>query len=55
MTLPLAMIDSDADSYTTLYNNENIGIWEDIGGYIDDGNVVTELEHFSDYGYLPNH
>ena len=54
MTLPLAMIDSDADSYTTLYNNENMGIWEDIGGYIENDNVVSELEHFSDYGFSPN-
>ena len=52
MTLPLAVIDSDADSYRTLYNNENTGIWEDIGGYIENGNVVSELEHFSEYGYL---
>lgn len=54
MTLPLAMIDSDADSYTTLYNNENTGIWEDIGGRIENGNVVSELEHFSGYGFSPN-
>lgn len=51
MTLPLAMIDSDKDSYTTLWNNENAGIWEDIGGRIEDGNVISELEHFSEYGF----
>ena len=53
MTLPLAMIDSDADSYRTLWNDENAGIWIDIGGRIENGNVATELEHFSEYGMLP--
>ena len=53
MTLPLAKIDSDADSYRALWNNENTGIWEDIGGYIENGEIVTKLEHFSNYGYDP--
>ena len=54
MTLPLAMIDSDADSYRTLWNNENAGIWVDVGGRVESGNVVTELEHFSEYGHQPS-
>ena len=51
MTLPLAKVDSDAISYRTLWNDENAGLWVDIGGKIDNNNVVTELQHFSDYGY----
>ncbi len=53
MTLPLDKVDSDASSYRTLWNNEDTGIWEDIGGRTENNNVVTELKHFSDYGYLP--
>ncbi len=53
MTMPLAKLDSDAASYRTLWNDENAGIWEDVGGKIENNAVVTELQHFSDYGYLP--
>jgi hypothetical protein len=53
MTLPLAKVDSDASSFRTLWNNEAAGIWEDIGGTIENGEIVTKLEHFSGYGYDP--
>jgi hypothetical protein len=52
MTLPLDKLDSDATSYRTLWNNEIEGIWVDIGGHVENGNIVSKLEHFSDYGYL---
>jgi hypothetical protein len=54
MTLPLEMIDSNAASYRTLWNNENTGLWEEISGQAKDGNVIAELEHFSDYAISPN-
>ena len=53
MTLPLDKLDSDASSYMMLWNNENKGIWEDIGCKVENGNIETELEHFSDYGPTP--
>lgn len=54
MTLPLEKLDSDATSYRTLWNNEDAGIWQDIGGQVEDGNIVTKLKHFSRYGADPN-
>ena len=51
MTLPLSKIASDATSYRTLWLNENTGLWEDIGGSIENNNVRSELEHFSEYGF----
>jgi len=33
-----------------LWYNEKSGRWEDIGGYIEDGAVKADLDHFSDYG-----
>ena len=53
MTMPLNKLDSDATSYKTLWNDENAGIWVDVGGSIDNGNIVTELQHFSEYGASP--
>lgn len=53
MTLPLDKVNSDASSYRTLWNDENAGIWVDIGGVVENGEVVTKLEHFSGYGYDP--
>jgi hypothetical protein len=54
MTLPMDKIDSDAVSITILWNNEDVGIWEDIGSSVDNGNIRSELEHFSRYGASPN-
>lgn len=47
------MIDSDATQFRVLWYNEDTGVWEDVGGYMEDGDVKAELEHFSDYGDLP--
>ncbi len=54
MTLPLAKVDSNATSYRTLWNNEDAGIWQDVGGRVENGDIVTELKHFSGYGIWPN-
>ena len=50
MSLDVDMIDSDADEYRVLWYNEDAGVWEDIGGYMEDGAVKAKLEHFSEYG-----
>ncbi len=54
MTMPLAKLDSDAASYRTLWNDENAGIWVDVGGRVENGGIVTDLQHFSRYGASPN-
>ena len=50
MTMPTALLDSDATSYRTLWYNEDAGVWVDIGGRANNEYVETELEHFSSYG-----
>ena len=55
MTMPLAKLDSDASSYRTLWNNEEIGLWIDVGGRVENSTIVTDLSHFSEYGQLPTH
>jgi hypothetical protein len=53
LSLPTDIIDSDAESYQVLWYNEDTELWEYIGGYMDDGAVKAELEHFSEYGHQP--
>jgi len=50
LSIPLDRFSGDADSYTTYWYNEASGKWVLIGGYVEDGMVKTELEHFSEYG-----
>ena len=52
--LSLDIDKTDAESMGVLWFNEDTGIWEDIGGYMEDGAVKAELEHFSQYGASPN-
>jgi hypothetical protein len=54
MSLNVDKIDSDAEEYRVLWYNEDTSIWEDVGGYMEDGAVKVGLEHFSDYGHLPS-
>jgi hypothetical protein len=54
MSLDVDMIDCDATEYRVLYHNEDAGMWEDIGGYMEDGAVKVGLEHFSEYGHERN-
>ena len=54
MSLDVDVIDSDAEEYQVLWYNEDTGVWEDIGGYMEDGAVKANLKHFSDYGDVPN-
>ncbi|MBU8920909.1 MAG: hypothetical protein KOO63_03515 [Bacteroidales bacterium] len=50
LSIPLDRIDSDASSFGVYWFNEDAGLWENIGGYTDDGATSVELDHFSDYG-----
>jgi hypothetical protein len=53
LIMPLARIDSNATAFQVLWYNEDCGRWVAIGEEVDDGNVVSKLRHFSDYGYDP--
>jgi hypothetical protein len=50
LSLPLGVVETEAEDYTTLWFNEETGLWEDIGGYIENDSIKATLEHFSDYG-----
>ena len=52
LSLPLGAVETEADGFKVVWLNEETGIWEDIGGYIVDGTLSAELEHFSGYGML---
>ena len=56
VTLSLAtdMIADDAENFRVLWYNEDAGYWESIDGYMEDGCVIAELQHFSEYGIDPN-
>jgi hypothetical protein len=43
-----------SDQWNVLWLNEGSGLWESIGGYVEDGAVKAELKHFSEYGPVPN-
>ena len=53
LSLDTARISDDAEAYRVLWYNESTGCWNDIGGYMDDGYVKADLQHFSDYGSDP--
>jgi len=53
LSIALNKLDSDAADYSVLWHNEETGLWENIGGYIEGGASKVELEHFSDYGQQP--
>ncbi len=52
LSLPTELIESENPNYRVLWFNEEAGVWEDMGGYVEGGYVNVGLEHFSDYGYL---
>jgi hypothetical protein len=53
LSLPTELIESESDGYEVLWFNEEAGYWENVGGYVEDGEAKVELEHFSEYGYNP--
>ena len=54
LSLDISMVDSDAADYMVLWHNEDTSLWEYIGGYVEGGIIKAELEHFSEYGLLPD-
>ena len=49
-------LDKAADmssGWDVLWLNDVTGLWESIGGYVEDGSLKAELKHFSDYGDDP--
>jgi len=51
LSLEMDKTDATDSQIDVLWFNEDAGIWEGIGGYIEDGAVKAGLEHFSEYGY----
>ena len=52
LSLPLGVVETEAEDYgdyTTLWLNDETGLWEDIGGYIEDHTIKAKLTHFSEY------
>jgi len=52
LSLPLGVVETEAEGYTVVWFNEETELWEDIGGNIIDGTISAKLEHFSGYGML---
>lgn len=53
LSLPLEDIEYEESSISVLWLNDETSLWENIGGYIEDGSIKARLEHFSDYGHSP--
>lgn len=55
VTLSLALDKTSAVSneWNVLWLNDGTGLWESVGGYVEDGAVKAELKHFSEYGHDP--
>jgi len=50
LSLPLGVVETEESDYTVVWFNEETGLWEDIGGYVEDGSIKADLVHFSEYG-----
>lgn len=51
LSLPLGVVETEADGYKVLWYNEDTGLWEDVDGYTEGGMIKSKLEHFSQYGH----
>ena len=54
LSLPLGVVETEAESIGVLWLNEDTGLWEEISSYTVDATVKANLEHFSEYGEYPN-
>ncbi len=52
LSLPLGVVETEADGYTVLWYNEETELWENIDGYTASGMIKADLEHFSEYGHI---
>ncbi len=51
LSLPIDLVEAGEEiDHDILWHNELTGLWESIGSFIEDGNVKSKLEHFSEYG-----
>ena len=53
LSLALDKTSDVSDNWNVLWLNDATGLWESIGGYIENGAVKAELKHFSEYGHDP--
>ena len=52
LSLDLGMAaEMSSDLWNVLWLNDVTGLWEGIGGYVEDGALKAELKHFSEYGH----
>lgn len=49
LSLDLAKAAELSDQWNVLWLNDVTGLWESIGGYVEDGALKAELKHFSEY------
>ena len=54
LSLALEKAAEKSHQWNVLWLNDGTGLWESIGGYVEDGALKTRLEHFSDYGSDPH-
>jgi hypothetical protein len=53
LSLALDKTSDVSDNWNVLWLNDATGLWESIGGYVDNGAVKAVLKHFSEYGHDP--
>ncbi len=53
LSLDLGKAVEMSDQWNVLWLNDVSGLWESIGGYMEDGALKAELKHFSEYGQDP--
>ena len=53
LSLALEKTAAISDDWNVLWLNDETGLWENIGGYVESGAAKAELKHFSDYGHDP--
>ncbi len=53
LSLDLGKAAEMSDQWNVLWLNDVSGLWESIGGYMEDGALKAELKHFSEYGQDP--
>jgi hypothetical protein len=53
LSLDLAKAAELSDQWNVLWLNDVTGLWESIGGYMDNGVLKADLKHFSEYGQNP--
>jgi hypothetical protein len=53
LSLALDKAAAASSEWDVLWLNDATGLWESIGGYVEDGALKAELKHFSEYGDNP--